>query len=162
MQNISKVSAAEIGWNRKLNLTRCQPHWLGKKCFLELCFCHQAFRKLLVVLLKSQTLVSHSKIQSTKAVVQSMEGLKTVILDAGSDRDIWEDFGVLLLIQTFLTSRALAVKMLECVAPLLPCSVLKAYTAMLVHPSVVWEFLTVLVLPLVLTVILTKGWCNVL
>jgi len=52
--------------------------------------------------------------------------------------------------------------MLELVAPSLPCSVLKAHTGMLVHPFVVWEFLTVLVLPLGLIGILTKGWYNVL
>lgn len=85
-----------------------------------------------------------------------MDGLKTVILDAGSDREIGQDLGTLLLIQIFLTSSGrkdgeICCSMTSALHP-------EGYKAMLVYPSMVWAFLTVLVQSLGLIIILKKGW----
>lgn len=54
-QENTKHPQGQCSWNRlelQIKLYEMSGSLAGKKCFLELCFCHRAFRKLLVVLLK--------------------------------------------------------------------------------------------------------------
>lgn len=102
---------------------------------------------------KCQNLGFYSKIWSTKeAVIQSMDGLKTVILDAGSDREI--GYPPASLDISYLQSCGWKDSGMCC--SMIPSLHPEGYTAMLVYPCTVWAFLTVLVLPLGLIIILKK------